>query len=354
MRRSLFLATLVSSALLVSHASAQSTTNPGTPPDLVSYSYDEGTVVQFVDDFPNYVEDTIFAPNDDIFPLLRFIGTGLAAAHIEVDAISYGHGSDSSQFDAFFSVGLGAQGLPGTGVALEEPFEREADIWASQFSGDNDRIYDANGSGGFPNLGLLEPASTNIDALDMRAPQSTDIIYWSVSRATAENIAPYALAIVSGADLFKGSWGAGYSLKNPPQRYATANELGLTATDDVDALVVIESEGDGVFDPQVDKVYYSLVPGSTSLVLANVVPFMGASESDVFVVGGGSVNPSLVYSAAQLGILPGDNLDALDLAVRTDILALLASTSVPTGRFVATMVALLLGVVSLPWLRVRA
>ena len=288
--------------------------------DLVSFSFDEPSRWNYVvNNFLQHVEDTVFAPNNNWFPLVRFIGAG-QFSDIEVDALSYGHDADTNLFDAFFSVGLGSQGVPGTDVSKEVPEEdRYSDIFASDKGGQNTQIYDGDGSSA-EILGLLENASTNVDGLDMRPTTSKGLIYWSVSKATAETQNLYAAAVASGADIFIGLEGDGYSTNLPLVTYADAWDLGLTGSDDVDAVVVIDSTADEVFDPLVDTIYFSLVDGSTSLVASGVPPFAGSGPADVFMVGGGLVTPIIGASAAQLGLLNTDELDGLDLAIREEIL----------------------------------
>ena len=64
----------------------------------------------------------------------------------------------------------------------------------------------------------------------------------------------------------------------------------------------------------------------------------------MFQVGGGSTTVSLAFSAQSIGLDADDDLDALDFAVRAEILALLASTStsLPIGNGVAVGLAFLL------------
>ena len=289
-------------------------------PDLVSFSFDAPSAVNYVPNgFLEHVQDTIFAPHNNWFPLIRFIGEGEGSS-IEVDALSYGHDADRSLFEFFFSVGVGAQGLPETDVANEVPADdRYSDLYASNKNGDNTQIYDGDGSSA-EILGLLENASTNLDGVDMRSMGTQDLLYWSVSRETAETENPYSAAVTSGADIFVGESSDGYSTALPLTVYAQAWDLGLTGSDDVDALVVIDPLADGLFDPAVDFIYYSLVDGSTSLLASGVPPFLGAGPADVFQVGGGVLTPTRAASAAELGLRATDELDALDLAVREEIL----------------------------------
>ena len=345
----LLFATFMASPAIPPPAAAQT---ENEPPDLVSYSINADSVIQFeLQGRFDYVPDTVLGPAEAPEPLIRFQGAGIGS-NLEVDALSYGQKADSVEFDLFFSVGVGSEGLPGTDVQLEAPNERASDIYASDFSGTNSQIYDGNGSSA-ATLGLPEPASTSLDAVDMRAPSTTDTIYWSVSRQTANEEAPYAAAGISGADILLAPVAPGYSLVDPPQRYATAGELGLTGEDDVDGLVVIDTQSDGSFDPQVDKIYFSLVAQSISFSAAATPPFAGGSPADVFVVGGGSLNPLLAFKAEDIGLRALDEVDAIDLAVRADILAALAGVPVPTGSGVLPTLALLMAAGAGTWLRLR-
>ncbi len=310
--------------------------------DLVSFSFNEASAPNYVNNgFLDYTQDTVFSPNDNWFPLIRFLGDGVGS-EIETDALSYGHDSDSSLFDAFFSVGLGSQGLPGTDVADEQPpGDRYSDIYASDKSGANTQSYDGDGSSA-QIMGLLENASTGVDALDMRPPTSKELIFWSVSASTAINRDPYMAAGASGANIYWGESTDGYSTALPLSLYAEAWDLGLTGADDIDALVVIETGGDTDFDPVADTIYFSLVSGSPSLIAAGVAPFMGGSPADVFMVGAGLVSPIVAASAAELGLAANDELDALDLAIREEILVALPEPGfIPLLASGATLLGLL-------------
>lgn len=93
--------------------------------------------------------------------------------------------------------------------------------------------------------------------------------------------------------------------------YASPAMLGLQFMDDIDGLLVFD-DGNGFFNPAQDQVLFSLARGSPSLQL------LGLSAADLL-----TNSPSggfVVYAqAAQLGLGPLDNLDALDLLYGTDI-----------------------------------
>ncbi len=84
-----------------------------------------------------------------------------------------------------------------------------------------------------------------------------------------------------------------------PQVAIPASALGLGFLDDIDALHVDGESGD---------VYLSLTPASPSLAT------LGASPADVLVVRAGSGRPVVFAAAAELGLGPDDNLDALAFA----------------------------------------
>jgi len=84
-----------------------------------------------------------------------------------------------------------------------------------------------------------------------------------------------------------------------------ADPLDLLADDDLDALAIVDVDNSDTLDPG-DLVYYSLATGSPALA--------GRSGADVlcYTVGVG-LCPEVAVTAAQLGLFPADDLDALDL-----------------------------------------
>lgn len=293
---------------------------------LVSFSYDAISSNQYINDWPNYEEDTIFAPNADNIPStpdIRFIGKGAGSA-IDTDAISYGYSEDPTDIaglSVYFSVSTVTQGLLDTGVENEPVGDRTSDIYRSEIDGDNEQIYDGNGLGmqpGAQKLGLMEIGSTHIDGLDMRAtwdqnlgpqPMPEKRFYWSVIEANgfggAVSQPEYALAGYSGRDIFVGQPASNYS-NNPAgvSRYADGGDLGLTEGDDIDGLVIVELDADpDDFDPQMDLVFFSLNSFSSSLSLPD---FGGGvankSGADIFYVGNGVFSPKRLYTAGDLGL----------------------------------------------------
>ena len=372
MRRSTLLIFFLA-PLLIAEADAQD--------DLVvSFTYNEISSQQYIDQLPiyqDYEEDTIFAPNsvDPPFggptPQVRFLGKGDDSA-IETDAISYGykkHPRDVDGLSIYFAVSAHTDGLPGTAVATEGVNDRGADIFLSEQNGTNRQIYDGNGiamQAGARKLGLMEVGSANIDGLDMRAdadqflgldPLPDTAFYWSVSNENGWGgwIAQpeYAVPGYTGRDIFYGMPQNGYS-NNPLgiHRYAEGGDLGLTDGDDVDALVVIDLDGNPRdFDPLVDVILYSLSGNSSSLQIGgfadNAVDKRGG---DVFQVGLGLLSPIRYTTAVALGLQadPDDDLVALAFANHTLVSAQMSTVPEPASLFLT-----LLGLALLPGRRRR-
>lgn len=82
--------------------------------------------------------------------------------------------------------------------------------------------------------------------------------------------------------------------------------LGLLPADDIDAVVVFEN-GDGLFDPGIDQVLFSLAPGSPSLETQ-------FSPADLFTSSGFGLFERYA-TALDLGLAFGDNLNMLDYVV---------------------------------------
>ena len=274
---------------------------------------------------------------DDILtagPVITVAGVG--AAGTEVDALSFGR---ISAFDAGipveFSVAVGSGGVPLSAVALEAAGaaggagDEPADIFV-EAAGSNILLDDGDGianPGVAPGLGLVEPASAppfdDIDGWDNQGGPGLGFVWFSFSGATAGGMG------VSGADLWVGAPGiGGYDLGVPPPLFATSVELGLVAGDEIDAMVIYEdSVAVGGLATAGDMVLFSLATGSPSL--GGALP--GTSGADVFsvtgVVGGSAAAPGgpllLHRASATLGLLAGDEVDAIDVVPEPTITALL-------------------------------
>ena len=362
---------------IVVHSVAQFQTQvqaqvPSHDDRVVSFSFDAGTSGQYTPNWNDFEEDSIFAPNsvDPLMggptPALRFIGKGALSA-IETDAISYGykqHPRDVNLLSAFFSVSRLSEGFAGTAVHTEAVDDRGSDIFASELTGVNRQVYDGNGLAMQPGalkLGLAESVSTNLDALDMRAVPSQFLgiatlpnaaFYWSVADKNGfGGLAAqpeYAGPGYTGRDIFYGLPKNGYA-NNPAgiHKYADGGQLGLTAGDDIDALVVIDRDGNpGDFDPLTDAIIYSLTGNSTSLSLPDFADgAIGKSGGDIFQVGGGLLGPNRFAEAVDFGLDPmnDDDLDALDFAIASMVDGYISTVPEP-----ASMLLVIVGLALLP------
>jgi hypothetical protein len=101
--------------------------------------------------------------------------------------------------------------------------------------------------------------------------------------------------------------------------YASFDALGLGQLDDIDAMIVFDTNQNGVYDAG-DQVIFTLTPNSPSLY---TIP--GTSQTargaDLFTAFPGQ-GPQLFAAAAMLGLgAPPDNIDALDLLPCTNGMA---------------------------------
>ncbi|MBU0639464.1 MAG: hypothetical protein KKB50_11415 [Planctomycetes bacterium] len=115
------------------------------------------------------------------------------------------------------------------------------------------------------------------------------------------------------ADLLFSPAGSGAFLP-----YAPAVMMGLDmfgpGTDDIDAVAVWDSAGIGIADPGMDYAIFSLAPGSMYLAGPDGIWGTGddLSPADIFVTDFNGFS-MLFLPAAAIGMLPTDNVDALDV-----------------------------------------
>lgn len=273
------------------------------------------------------VPDAIYTPGGiGGFPPPAILVPGLLVP-LGVDAISYDRPLSDMALAHAFSVSPGSLGAAGTAVATQSAFfEQAADIYVSAGLGGNALLFDGNGiaapTGATAGpLGLIEgPAGDNLNALDLRVVSPSGLIYFSVDPFTA-GAAYGGPPLGSAANIYIAPFvplAPGYDAPVPvPTIYASFLLLGLAPLDNIDALVVFEDGLPG-FGP-LDVVRFSLAPGSPSL------PLLGAGAADIIDVAGPFAIPTVVATAASLGLLPGANIDALDVVVpEPSTLALLA------------------------------
>jgi hypothetical protein len=255
---------------------------------------------------------------------------------IEVDAISFGHDQGDT---VVFSVAEGSIGCPGAPAPCTGPSavwlegycpcvpvgpvcagapgdcSAASDVFSVAPAGGNTLMHEELQFGlinasGIPGLGQDD----DIDALDLDAT-SADLcgrIYLSLDSATA------AANGFSGADILVFN----PCVDGAPTVYAAAAQLLLAPADDLDALA-LNDDGDGVFEPGVDVVRFSIRAGSPTvgdIECTGMPPFTAhITPGDILrpggCGGGGAVRPKIVFSSQSLGLFvnPFDELDALDI-----------------------------------------
>ena len=297
-------------------------------------------------------------------------GLGLFQGPVELDALSYGH---DYGMQLMFSVDEWAGGdfyaPPAAPNVLSEgalSLNQEAAADVYRYNGPvmrtlptapgagpgNKLVIDGNGlpSPGvaFPGLGLNEPMSfgcgvgcegDNLDALDINTllPDLNGFVYFSLDAdfpdpvdSPPANTGTASFNGFSGADVLVNRVGSGAA----PILYASANMLGLDLvngfdSDDLDALI-LQDDGDGQFDPAVDRILFSVRRGSSIIGTPDSMFGVPIEEGDVLslpTVAGAP--PSLYIAAEALGLATvrsntnefnyGDELDALDLFLPGDI-----------------------------------
>jgi plastocyanin len=131
-------------------------------------------------------------------------------------------------------------------------------------------------------------------------------VFFTISRDSPSlPFMPGALGQQSGADVYKDSQP---TTPENEEVYASAPSLGLLPTplgDDIDALVVFD-DGDGVLEPGIDTILFSLTRDSPSL---NQGPY---SPADIFISRGYGVF-DLFAAAGSLGLAFSDNVDCLEI-----------------------------------------
>ena|GEM_PF-3977157 len=165
-------------------------------------------------------------------------------------------------------------------------------------------------------LGLQAPAvacsangapEDNLDALEV-----SDAVRVDADMDGIPDAGRFVFFSLDSASPTAGSEDILVSVAGPPPGYAvyaTAAAIGLQAGDDIDALVLYDTDAaggppDGIMTAGQDMALFSLAAGSPSLV--------GFSPGDVLVTSfGGSF--SLGVSHLTLGLLGSDELDALDI-----------------------------------------
>ena len=286
---------------------------------------------------------------------------------MELDALSYGH---DYGVQLMFSVDEWAGGDPLApplvpNMRSEGPLaginEAAADVFVYNGvvnrtpppipgTGPNNRTFldgDGLGPSGQPGLGLLEPMvpgclfgcfGDNLDALDINSTQPDVLgpIFFSLDAGFIDPLdGPPLNGGTAPANGFSGADVLMSRAGGVPTVYIQAPMLGLDLngfdTDDLDALI-LQDNGDGIYDPAVDRVLFSVRRGSNVIGKADSMFGVAIEEGDVLSVPipGGIGTPSLYIAAEALGLATvrsgtvqvsnyGDELDALDLFLRGDL-----------------------------------
>jgi hypothetical protein len=238
-----------------------------------------------------------------VFPLL--LGDDL-------DAVSNGFDAVTKHDALFFSVDRTSQGLPGSAVAAQALlYQQASDIFVTSTS--NQRTYTTpQGQNALhmnqdnlalqplidetiPNTGAQE----NLDAysrddLDLNGDRYPDIqVFFSLAAGSPSLSSPYGAtaADILAYNPYSGMTGIAF----------TSTQLGLQATDDLDALAMY-AVTTLTCKP---AAYFSLAPNSPTLIAG------GYSPADIFYTTFDGTF-ARVYTAAQLGLLETDNVDALE------------------------------------------
>lgn len=244
---------------------------------------------------------------DDILssgPLIDFQGTDLGllddffgGLFDNLNALSFG--VDPISGALVFSVDRVAIGAPGSDVRTEAmPGSEEASgdtFVASPPIGTNRQLQDEQQLGLTPGF-----FGDDLNALSLRGSASP-WVYFSID--------DLSFSAVSSADILVSDGSGSFNL------FAVAADIGLDSSDDIDGLMLMDVDGDGVLNPGLDMALFSLntfSPSAYTFTGNSYAPGVAGrlSPADVlFTDFTGSF--SLFASAADLGLLPDDELDAL-------------------------------------------
>jgi len=259
-------------------------------------------------------------------PTLHVPAANLGASGRDLDALSQGMDIVTLTDIIYFSVDRYSIGVRDTAVyhqsTVSTTAQQASDIYVTVHvppvdsqgiisvpQGDNALVIDEAGNepmtAGF---GLLPDNRDNLDAFSFEA-----FDYYSRPSYTIPGDGKQDVAVFFSLDPIGGLGGADIwmspKLDQTPSLsvFKSATTMGLAEEDNIDALVL--NAIPYIFGEQdpIARAYYSLAPGSPTLTT------LGASPADIFYTDfdGTSV---LAYSANSLGLLPYDNVDALETA----------------------------------------
>lgn len=257
-------------------------------------------------------------------PLPHVPAGNLAASGRDLDALSQGMDIVTRNDIIYFSVDRSSIGIPGTAVYQQSTAsltaQQSGDIYVTVHTppvnghgiisapqGDNSILIDEAGDEELiPGFGLSPDNGQNVDAFSFE-----EFDYYTRPGYTLPRDGKQDVTVFFSLDPVAGSGGADILISPKLDQIAfsevfkSAATMGLEEDDNIDALAL--NAIPYIFGEQnpVSRAYYSLTPGSPSLTAWN------ASPADIFYTefDGTSV---LAYSANSLGLMPGDNVDALE------------------------------------------
>lgn len=242
----------------------------------------------------------------------------------ELDALSTGIDAVQENNIVYFSVDRLAIGIPGpltpldvNGQALLNQHAGDIFVTTNQAGtgsvpiGINSLHINQNFQGEIPVVGpLVNNVGGPLDNLDALSHEEFDLAP-AIPDQLQDRIVYFSLAAgsptlgggFSSADILTSPAGGG-----PLGVFALAGQMGLLVQDDLDALALLDLNGDGIANPGMDLALFSLAPGSPTLLGA------GASPADLFLTSFTGLS-NLRYPAISLGLLPEDNVDALEVQI---------------------------------------
>ncbi|MDP8247371.1 MAG: PEP-CTERM sorting domain-containing protein [Candidatus Tritonobacter lacicola] len=218
---------------------------------------------------------------------------GLSAGNDPIPALDY----SSFLYYLYFSVNPGSQGVDGTGVNTRYnlPYEDEEEwLYESVHElppphwNDSNAVYDH-----------VTPGQ-DLDGYEFCTLGTGDRIYFTI--ASGGSIADDII------------WTAIIGTPASLTQYADATDLWLQAGDDLDAISVQDFNLDGVYDAE-DRILFSLTSGSPS------------AASGATIYSPGSLGLVVVANPSDIGLLNGDNVNALEGGVPEPSTLLLMSTA---------------------------
>ena len=244
----------------------------------------------------------------------------------DIDAVSTGNDAFSSTPVLYFSVDRGSQGVFGSAFVpyVSEVYaearagQQAGDVYATCYGHPNPPVWSApvgqnmlhinqQELGLYPTIFPTMPHTGGvIDDVDALSFSEFDL---NADGFSDRNVY-FSLDAVSPS--LSAAWTADDILVFKPQGNAVAvfadgaADMGLTTGDDLDALVLLDTENHGAVDANVDVAFFSLANNSPTLLANNL------SAADIlFTTFDGTY--SVAYGHSELGLEFGDNVDALEI-----------------------------------------